>query len=144
MLTLAQSAAVRGSAGEPLPVVWKALNDKGTNFLRGQLVLVAAGPGCIAGDAEIVVNRGGNGTRLRLEQLVPLFNGEEIPLGLGGYLDVGLLDTMKDLAVNFVGAVVFSFVGYFYVKGRGKGWFAKRFIPKVVEQVEKISDPKKE
>lgn len=45
MLTLAQSAAVRGSAGEPLPVVWKALNDKGTNFLRGQLVLVAAGPG---------------------------------------------------------------------------------------------------
>ena len=59
--------------------------------------------------------------------------GEEIALGLGGYLDVGILDTMKDLAVNFVGAVVFSFIGYFYVRSRGKGRFARRFIPQVVE-----------
>lgn len=54
-----------------------------------------------------------------------------IPLGLGGYLDIGLLDTMKDLAVNFVGAVVFSIIGYFYVKSRGEGRFARRFIPRV-------------
>ena len=59
--------------------------------------------------------------------------GEDIPLGLGGYLDIGILDTMKDLLVNFVGAVVFSFIGYFYVKNRGKGRFASRFIPKVVD-----------
>ena len=59
--------------------------------------------------------------------------GEEISLGLGGYLDIGILDTMKDLMVNFVGAVVFSFIGYFYVKNRGKGKFASRFIPKVVD-----------
>ncbi|MBQ1705245.1 MAG: hypothetical protein II028_05330 [Clostridia bacterium] len=32
----------------------------------------------------------------------------------GGYLDVGLLDTMKDLFVNFIGAAVFSVIGYFY------------------------------
>lgn len=50
-------------------------------------------------------------------------------LGLGGYLDIGLIDTMEDLFVNFVGAVVFSLFGYFYVKNRGKG-FARRFIPK--------------
>ena len=61
-------------------------------------------------------------------------SGEEISLGLGGYLDVGILDTMKDLFVNFIGAVVFSFIGYFYVKNRGKGWFAKRFIPKVLPE----------
>ena len=54
--------------------------------------------------------------------------------GLGGYLDIGILDTMKDLFVNFIGAVVFSFIGYFYVKNRGKGWFAKRFIPKVLPE----------
>ena len=59
--------------------------------------------------------------------------GEEIALGLGGYLDIGILDTMKDLAVNFVGAVVFSVIGYFYVKNRGKGRFARRFIPQVVD-----------
>lgn len=52
-------------------------------------------------------------------------------LGLGGYLDIGLIDTMKDLLVNFVGAVVFSIVGYFYVKNRGKGKFAKGLIPRL-------------
>lgn len=43
---------------------------------------------------------------------------------------------MKDLAVNFVGAVVFSIIGYFYVKSRGKGRFASRFIPQVLEEQE--------
>lgn len=56
----------------------------------------------------------------------------EMSLGLGGYLDVGLLDTMKDLWVNFIGAMVFSVIGYFYVKNRGKGRFARRFIPNVL------------
>lgn len=45
-------------------------------------------------------------------------NGQE--LGVGGYLDIGLIDTMKDLIVNFIGAVVFSFFGFFYIKYRGK------------------------
>ena len=54
-------------------------------------------------------------------------NGQE--LGLGGYLDIGLIDTMKDLFVNFIGAVVFSVIGYFYVKSSGKNKFASRFIP---------------
>lgn len=56
-------------------------------------------------------------------------NGES--LGLGGYLDIGLYDTMKDLFVNFIGAVVFSVIGYFYVKSRGKHKFATHFIPVV-------------
>lgn len=56
-------------------------------------------------------------------------NGTE--LGLGGYLDIGLYDTMKDLFVNFIGAAVFSVIGYFYVKNRGKGRIAGRFIPKL-------------
>ena len=41
---------------------------------------------------------------------------------------------MKDLFVNFIGAVVFSAVGYFYVRNRGKGRFAKRFIPQVMDK----------
>ena len=57
-----------------------------------------------------------------------IVNGKE--LGLGGYLDIGLLDTMKDLFVNFIGAVVFSIIGFFYVKKRGKGRIANKFIPK--------------
>lgn len=54
-------------------------------------------------------------------------NGSD--LGLGGYLDIGLIDTMKDLLVNFVGAVVFSVFGYFYLKKSGKGPVVKRFMP---------------
>ena len=58
-----------------------------------------------------------------------IVNGQS--LGLGGYLDIGLIDTMKDLIVNFVGAVVFSVIGFFYVKNRGKGRFAKGLIPRL-------------
>ena len=66
-----------------------------------------------------------------IESLV--VNGEDWLELYGGYLDIGLIDTMKDLFVNFVGAVVFSVIGYFYVKTRGQGKFASRFIPRVVE-----------
>ncbi len=58
-------------------------------------------------------------------------DGTQETLGLGGYLDLGIIDTMKDLFVNFIGAVVFSTIGYFYVKHKGKGKVATRFIPKV-------------
>lgn len=58
-----------------------------------------------------------------------IVNGEDWMEKYGGYLDIGLLDTMKDLFVNFIGAVVFSVIGYFYVKRRGKSTFARRFIP---------------
>ncbi len=57
----------------------------------------------------------------------------EITLPVDGYLDLGLYDTMEDLFVNFIGAVVFSVIGYFYVKRKGKGRIAKRFIPEVYE-----------
>lgn len=62
-------------------------------------------------------------------------NGQE--LGLGGYLDIGLHDTMMDLLVNFMGAVLFSVIGYVYIKyrGRGKaGRIARQFIPELTEE----------
>ena len=34
----------------------------------------------------------------------------------GGYLDIGILDSMKDLLVNLIGAVVFSIIGYATLK----------------------------
>ena len=64
-------------------------------------------------------------------------DGTQTALGLGGYLDVGLNDTMKDLIVNFAGAVVFSVIGFFYVKEKGKGRFAARFIPRVLRGQDK-------
>ena len=55
-------------------------------------------------------------------------------LGLGGYLDIGLLDTMQDLFVNFIGAVVFSIFGFFYVKYKGKGKLVPSLIPQVLSE----------
>lgn len=46
-----------------------------------------------------------------------------------GYLDIGLIDTMEDLFVNFIGAFIFSILGFFFTKNQGKGRFTKRFIP---------------
>ena len=63
-------------------------------------------------------------------------DGKQQALGLGGYLDIGLVDTMKDLFVNLIGAIVFSVIGYFYIKTKGKGKVAKMFIPTLVEEQE--------
>ena len=57
-----------------------------------------------------------------------VINGES--LGLGGYLDIGIIDTMKDLFVNFIGAVVFSVTGFFYAKSKGaRKSPAQSFVP---------------
>lgn len=87
--------------------------------------------------ASVSLDPTGGNSRIVIKDIVDTIvvtaDGQQISLGLGGYLDVGILDTMKDLFVNFIGAVVFSIIGYFYVKSRGKGKFASRFIPQVVE-----------
>lgn len=70
---------------------------------------------------------GNNPVRVVVDSLV--VNGED--WNLGGYLDIGIVDTMKDLMVNFVGAVVFSIIGIIYLKQRGKGKLASSLIPQV-------------
>lgn len=77
-----------------------------------------------------------------VDTIVVHSDGTQEALNLGGYLDVGIIDTMKDLLVNFVGALVFSFIGFFYVKHKGKGKVANRFIPQVDYSQE--SEEKKE
>ena len=72
-----------------------------------------------------------NVEHLPIESLV--VNGQDWMAFPGGYIDIGLIDTMKDLLVNFVGAVVFSIIGFFYVKTRGKGKLAASLIPVVLD-----------
>ncbi len=79
-------------------------------------------------------------------EVVPVEGVEKIVLHLEsgqtvqmpGHLDIGIIDTMEDLFVNFAGAVVFCILGYFYVKyrGRGRGRFARHFIPVVEDESE--------
>ncbi len=62
-------------------------------------------------------------------------DGETQETRINGYLDIGIIDTMKDLFVNFVGAFFFSIFGYLYIKTRDKFKFVNHFIPlKKVEE----------
>lgn len=73
-----------------------------------------------------------------------IYNGEESVITIdGGFLDIGLNDTMKDLIVNFIGAVVFSILGLLYIKNRDEYRFAEEFMP-VVKAEEEIAETKKE
>lgn len=59
-------------------------------------------------------------------------NGEEKEMTIeGGYLDIGIKDTMKDLLVNFIGAISFSILGWLYIKDRDEYNFAEKFMPKM-------------
>lgn len=60
----------------------------------------------------------------------------------GGYLDIGLRDTMEDLVVNCIGAVSFSVIGIFYILGRGH--LAKSFIPQMKTKEEIIEEQNSE
>lgn len=78
--------------------------------------------------ASVMLNGQGKNVPVKIDQIQEVMvNGQA--LGLGGYLDIGLVDTMEDLFVNFIGAAVFSVIGFFYVRSRGKG-VAGRFIPR--------------
>ena len=58
-----------------------------------------------------------------------------------GYLDIGILDTMKDLFVNFIGAVVFCTFGFIYVKAGEKSKVAKSVVEGMkVHTVDEMKD----
>ena len=54
----------------------------------------------------------------------------------GGYLDIGILDTMKDLFVNFIGAIVFSIIGYTTLKYSKSSKVADSLMIKPVKEDE--------
>ena len=54
------------------------------------------------------------------ETIIHTASGETIRIE-NGYLDIGIIDTMKDLLVNFLGAIICSVLGYRYITQRDKG-----------------------
>lgn len=61
------------------------------------------------------------------------YNKGKDKLTIDGYLDIGLIDTMKDLFVNLIGAVCFSIFGWLYIEDRDKHHWIERFIIKLKE-----------
>ena len=57
-------------------------------------------------------------------------DGKTVETTVGGYLDIGLNDTMKDLMVNFLGAIIFNLIAYLYIKNNQKWQFVEGFLPR--------------
>ncbi len=68
-----------------------------------------------------------------------IVNGKDWMQFPGGYLDIGLIDTMKDLLVNFVGAVIFSAIGFFYVRPAAGGSWRRRLSPSCLIRMRRSS-----
>lgn len=62
-------------------------------------------------------------------------NGNILATIQNGYLDIGVFDTMKDMFVNMIGAVVFSVYGYLYLKKKDKYKFIEKIIISEQESV---------
>lgn len=75
-----------------------------------------------------LLNTGGQNQSIHITNIQEVvIDGKE--LGIEGYLDIGLIDTMSDLIINFIGAIIFSTMGYFYVKHRNSKSLVKGFVP---------------
>ncbi len=81
--------------------------------------------------SSILLDPTGTQTPVRFDDIaqtvVTATDGQTLTIE-GGYLDIGLLDTMKDLIVNFVGAVVFCTFGYLYTSGRRNGTIVRGLL----------------
>ncbi len=88
--------------------------------------------------SSVMLNPDGSNVAVVLPVESVIVNGVEWP----GYIDIGLIDTMKDLLVNFIGAIVFSLIGGLYVKGRARHKFAQNFFLTPIADDDSPSDDK--
>lgn len=78
--------------------------------------------------SSVLLKESDGGIPYKIDEITEVYiNGAE--LGIGGYLDIGLIDTMADLFVNFIGALGFAIFGYRYAKRRDAADPIQRFIP---------------
>ena len=82
--------------------------------------------------SSVKINEEGKNEPIIIEDInQTIIQNEEEVIIIDGYLDIGLIDTMKDLFVNFLGALVFSVLGYLYTKNREGFRFTELFLPKL-------------
>lgn len=81
----------------------------------------------VTGISSVMLDPTGGNTPTAITNIEEVYvNGTA--LGLGGYLDIGIIDTMTDLIVNFIGAIVFSVIGYMYIKTDGMSKFIGKLV----------------
>lgn len=68
---------------------------------------------------------------------VEMADGQLFVVAEGGYLDIGLVDTMSDMLIQFLGTAVFAVIGILDAKSHGKGRVGSLFIPVLCEETGK-------
>ena len=87
--------------------------------------------------SSVALNEKNENVAILIKDIDKIDNKKETIVINGGYLDIGLNDTIKDMMVNCVGAIIFSIIGYCYINGRKEGQVVKYFVPKLKQTVNK-------
>ncbi len=112
-------------------VVWEFFEYGSDNFTRSDMQKDRI----TTSISSVLINETGKNVPIKINNIKETVieyeeNGEMKEFIInGGHLDIGLKDTMKDLMVNFIGAIVFSIIGMLYIKNRDEYKFAENFIP---------------
>lgn len=81
----------------------------------------------ITGISSVLLDPTGGNTPTAIPDITEVYvNGTA--LGVGGYIDIGIIDTMYDLIVNFIGAVIFSVIAYIHIKTQGMGKLISKLV----------------
>ena len=87
---------------------------------------------------SVMLNKDGENIPVNVDNIVRTEiyanNGQEVIAIDGGYLDIGINDTMKDVIVNFLGAFIFSVIGYLYTKNREGYRFIEILLPRRMKE----------
>lgn len=99
---------------------------------------------CAISTVELDETRSNKAVTIKDIQKTILYDkdGNELATINGGYLDIGIQDTMEDLFVNLIGAVTFSILGYCYILNKKKYKFIRKFIPMKTADYQKYIDKK--
>ena len=112
-------------------VIWEFFEYGSDNFTRTDMQKDRI----TSSISSVLINETGKNIPIKIDNIQESIikyeeNGEMKEFVInGGNLDIGLKDTMKDLMVNFIGAIVFSIIGMLYIKNRDEYKFAENFIP---------------
>lgn len=101
----------------------------------------------ISSFSSVTLDPSGSGNLIKLHDItqtvITTASGEAYIVD--GFLDIGIMDTMKDLFVNMIGALIFSVLGYLYEKDHSRkipDLIIHRLDTEAEEQLPPAPDPK--
>lgn len=101
----------------------------------------------ISSFSSVTLDPSGSGNLIKLHDItqtvITTASGEAYIVD--GFLDIGIMDTMKDLFVNMIGALIFSVLGYLYEKDHSRkipDLIIHRLDTEAEEQLPPTPDPK--